>query len=109
MTRFSSRLALLAATVAMAGCCHDYPSRSYAFDAPDPDLQPMLQACVDTRCGNFCISPACRAACIRVVQLAGDPLGDELTDCQVFLGDEANARAPGAAAVVYVGSKSCGL
>ena len=109
MTRSFARLALLAAAAATAGCCETYPSRSYAFDTPDPELQPMLQACVDTQCGNFCISPECRAACIRVVQLAGDPLGDELTDCMVFLGEEAQARAPGAAAVVYVGSKSCGL
>jgi hypothetical protein len=100
-------LALVAAAVAATGCC-ETTSRTYVIDAPDPDLMAALQACADTQpCyenGKYCISTECRAACRRVVQLAGDATGDELDHCSVTL-----AMDGGTGAQVSLTFKTCGL
>ena len=81
-------LALLALLVSVAagGCCRD-AYHTYVIDAPDPELQPILQACMDAgTCymnGKNCIWPECQTACRRVVELAGDPVEGDMKSCYV--------------------------
>jgi hypothetical protein len=88
MKRALAFLTLLIA-IGAGSCCHTV-RHQYVIDAPDPDLQQTLQACVQKlSCymnGKECIWPECETACRRVVTLAGDSADGDLVHCYVTPG-----------------------
>lgn len=87
MRRALALLGLLV-SIAAGGCCRN-AWHTYVIDAPDPELQAILQACVDAAAkscyqnGKSCIWPECQTACRRVVELAGDPVEGDMNSCDV--------------------------
>jgi hypothetical protein len=73
-----TKLALLVLLLVGISACDRCEStvRDFVVDAPDPDLDPLLQACLDAKpcitTAGYCTPPECVAACQRVAELAND-------------------------------------
>jgi len=105
----TSKLALLMGLlVGMAACNHCQTDRTFVVDAPDPDLDALLQTCLAadhcvTAEGYSCTPPACLPACRRVAELANDTGAESsMKFCQV-------SRVPdgGAAVSVLISFDAC--
>jgi hypothetical protein len=96
--------------VGMAACDRCQPTvRDFVVDAPDPDLDPLLQTCLDakpciTADGYYCTPPECLPACQRVAELANDTgAQNSMKTCHV-------SRVPdgGTAVQVTISFDACG-
>lgn len=105
----TSKLALLIfLLVGMAACTHCQTERVFVVDAPDPDLDALLQTCLAadacvTAEGYSCTPPECLPACRRVAELANDTGAENsMKFCQV-------SRVPdgGTAVLVMISFDAC--
>jgi hypothetical protein len=106
----TAKLALVSVLlVGMAAChrCED-TVRDFVVDAPDPDLNPLLQTCLDAKLcitagGYYCTPPECLPACRRVAQLANDTAAESsMKTCRVVRGPDG-----GTSVQVTIGFESC--
>jgi hypothetical protein len=88
MAKLTLLMLLLAAMPACDRC--ESTVRDYVVDAPDPDLAPLLQTCLDAKpCisvdGYYCTPPECLPACRRVAELANDATAESsMKTCHVI-------------------------